>query len=137
MSAGGGRNVTVFHRHWFPGLFEEKLLIRPNVRSSDVEAENSAFKPFDAPPEPFLQSGASPSLFRADPISDLADDDRARETIFLLSVEPFDHSLISMFLDRLREDIRIEQPAHSFIFFAISRLRRGSSSIGTGHCFQI
>src|SRR5438093_8618973 len=136
MPACGRGDITVLHWHRLTRPLEKELLIRPNVRRRHIEAEDSAFKGFNAPSEPLLQSGPAAPFLGSDPISDLSNHDGTRVTAALFTLKPFDHSAIAPPLDRLREHVRIQQPAHSLSFLGSSRLRGGRSSIATGHCLH-
>src|SRR6266545_4093806 len=124
-------DVTVLERHPLPSFIDLALLLRPDVGDRHVEAVDPSVKRIDETGEPFLESFTLPSLIRANPVSELRDDDGARVTALLFGAEPTDHPRVTMALRRLAQYVGVQQPAHS-LERKTSRRRRGRSSIGTG-----
>ena len=119
------------------GLRKQTLLVGPNVCCGHVEAEDPTLQAFDAASEPFLKPRSGGTFFCSNPVSNSSDDNRACVAIVLLTLQPFDDYAISTRLHWLTEHVGIHEPAHNFSFLGVSRLRAATSSIGTGHCFQI
>ena len=86
--------------------------------------------------EPRLERVALLSVFTANPESKLRDHDGARVAVILRCFEPCDHAGVAALLGRLAKHVGIEQPTHSLRRFGRSRLRRGKSSMRTGHDFN-
>jgi hypothetical protein len=52
VAAGRRRNIAVLNRHRQGGLFEQKPLVRPNMRCGHIEAEDSPLANFIFGPKP-------------------------------------------------------------------------------------
>lgn len=120
-------DVTVLERHPLPSFIDLALLLRPDVGDRHVEAVDPSVKRIDETGEPFLESFTLPSLIRANPVSELRDDDGARVTALLFGAEPTDHPRVTLALRRLAQYVGVQQPAHSLERKA-SRRRGGRSS---------
>src|SRR5947208_816894 len=103
------------------------------MRNRHVEGKNSALQRLNALREPFLESRSPSAFFGSNPVRKLGYDDAACVTIILFPFQPVDHWNAPIFLYGLAQNIRIEQPAHSLIFFGYSLFLAGTSSINTGH----
>src|SRR5437773_10060332 len=97
---------------------------------------NSPPECFHKPRQPHLQGVTPPSILGTYPISQLGDDDGARVTAVLFLFEPGDDPCIAVPLGRLADDVRIEQPTHSFRRRAGARRRGGTSSGLTGQALS-
>ena len=129
-------NVAVLDRHSVTGLFEEAFLLRPDIRHRNVEPVDASVHRIDETRQPGLERLPLSPFFRASPVGELSNDDRARVASVLFLLQPRYDSRIASTLRRLADDIRIEQPVHKLRRRADSRRRGGTSSMLTGHSLR-
>src|ERR1700722_7044799 len=136
MSPCRGRDIAVFDGHPLAGFVEEPLLVSPHVRYRDVEAVNSPVECLHQAREPQLKSLTVPSVFRAHPIGQLGNDNRASVTAVLFFLKPRDHPRVAVPLGRLTDDVCVEQPAHNLRRLGAAVRRGGTSSGLTGQALS-
>src|SRR5438270_10843831 len=110
MPAGGSCNVAVLDGHALTSFVEYSLLFRPNMDHRNVESVNASLKCVHQPREPCLQLVTLPSVFGANPVSQLRDDNGASVSPVLLHFEPGGHPRIAVSFGRLANDVCIQQP---------------------------
>ena len=114
VSSCRGGNVAVLDRHPATCFFELMLLLGPDVRHGDIEPVDATLHRVHQPSQPCLELLALTSFFRPDPVRQLRDYDCARVALVFLAFEPRDNLRVTAALGRLANDVRIEEPTHSF-----------------------
>ena len=130
-------DIAVFNGHASSCSFKEMFLFGPHMSHGHAESVDAAVHGIDQAGEPRLQRLPLFSLFTADPIGELRDDDRTGVTAVLLLFQPGDNTGVSVSFRRLGDYVGVEQPVHSFRRRRYSRRRGGRSSMLTGHSFRI